>query len=197
MKFNYDKSVAEFFDIMYKKEILQLVTLEEVRDALHTNQLLSKNCAIHAFESIYTEHNRVLYIGSWFGILTNCLLKNFPNISIDEIDMDIRCSLISKRLNIDYNSNHYTADINVFDRINNYDTVINLSTEHMSNDWYNKIKPGTRVVMQSNNFDVIGDHINCCANLQDMQNKFNLTETTFADTLELNVYNRFTLAGIK
>lgn len=192
-----EKQIPKFFDIVYDPKIASLITLEEVRDACHTNQTSSKNRAIHAFESIYTESNRILYIGSWFGILTNYLLENFPNITIDEIDMDVRCSIISKRLNIDYNFNHYTADINVFDRINNYDTVINLSTEHMSNDWYNRINPGTRVVMQNNNFNVIDDHINCCLNLEDMQNKFNLTETTFADTLELNVYNRFTLAGIK
>jgi hypothetical protein len=192
-----EKQIPKFFDIVYDPKIASLITLDEVRDAFHTNQTSSKNRAINAFESIYTESNRVLYIGSWFGILTNYLLENFANISVDEIDMDMRCSIISKRFNIDYNFNHYTADINVFDRIDNYDTVINLSSEHMSNNWYNKINPGTRVVMQSNNFDIIEDHTNCCTSLEDMQNKFNLTETTFADTLELNIYERYTLAGIK
>lgn len=192
------KQIPKFFDEVYKSEVASLITLEEVRDAFHTNQVLSKNCAIQAFDSIYSGNNRVLYIGSWFGVLTNYLLENYDGIHVDEVDMDVRCSTISRALNRwQKNFSHTTCDINKFAGLENYHTVINLSTEHMSEEWFHRLRPGTRVVMQCNNFDSIDDHINCCSSLQELQSKFNLTETTFAHTLTLNIYQRYTLAGIK
>jgi hypothetical protein len=66
----------------------------------------------------------------------------------------------------------------------------------MTTDWYDRIKPGTQLIMQSNNL-VIDDHINNCKSLDDFKSKYPLSEVKYDTTLELNIFNRFTLAGIK
>ena len=189
--------IPKFLDILYDEEIKSLVSLDEVRDAFHTNQILSKNKAIAAYDSIHRDGIKILYIGSWFGVLTNYILENY-NTFVAELDMDMRCNKLSSRLNFRHSRylGNFVADINVFDRMHEYDAIINLSTEHMSADWFARVKPGTLLVMQSNNLKV-DDHINTCIDLDDMKNKYPLTSVSYSNTLELNVFNRFTLAGTK
>lgn len=190
-------TIPKFFNILYDDEIKSLVSLDEVRDAFHTNQTQSKNQAITAYDSIHNDGNKVLYIGSWLGVLTRYLLENY-NTFITEIDIDLRCNTISKRLNQELPRylGHITADVNVFDRMHEYDVIVNLSTEHMTDDWFKKVQSGTQLVMQNNNLQ-IDDHINNCTDLEDMKKKYSLSNISYESTLQLNVYNRFTLAGTK
>ena len=67
----------------------------------------------------------------------------------------------------------------------------------MSNEWYNKIPNGSKVLIQSNNFDKIDDHINCVTDIDDMKSKYPMQQILYSNTLKLNLYNRLTLAGIK
>lgn len=190
-------TIPKFLDLLYDDEIKDLVSLEEIRDAFHTNQILSKNQAIAAYDTIHYDNTKVLFIGSWFGFLTNYLLQNYKN-NIAEIDLDLRCNKISTRLNYREPGylGHFTADINVFDRMHEYDTIINLSTEHKTADWFDRVKPGTQLVMQSNNLK-ISDHVNNCSDLEDMKSKYPLSNISYENTLQLNVFSRFTLAGKK
>ena len=66
----------------------------------------------------------------------------------------------------------------------------------MTTDWYKRIKPGTQLVIQSNNL-VIEDHINNCKSLDDFKSKYPINKISYENTLELNVFNRFTLSGVK
>lgn len=190
-------TLPKLFDILYEDKISSLVTLEEVRDACHSNQIASKNQAIQAYTSVHKDNDSVLYVGAWFGILTNYLLENFK-LSVTEIEIDYRCRTISKRLNYGQENyvDHYIVDVNLFDRLDQYDTIINLSSEHMPTDWFDKVKPGTKLVLQNNNLQ-IEDHVNTCDNIDVMKSKYNLTSIAYESTLELNVFNRYTLAGIK
>ena len=67
----------------------------------------------------------------------------------------------------------------------------------MSNEWYNRIPNGSRVLIQSNNFDKIDDHINCVTDIDDMKSKYPMQQILYSNTLKLNLYDRLTLAGIK
>ena len=67
----------------------------------------------------------------------------------------------------------------------------------MSNKWYNRIPKGSRVLIQSNNFDKIDDHINCVTDIDDMKSKYPMQKILYSNTLKLNLYDRLTLAGIK
>jgi len=183
--------IPDFLDILYTADVRRLITLEEVRDAFHTNQILSKEHAVAGFRTL--SPSNTLYVGSWIGFLTYCLKKEFPNIKFSELDIDHRCATFSKYFS---QVPHYTCDIQYFNMLSEFDTVINLSCEHMDNRWFDRIKHGTNVLLQSNNLR-IDDHVNCCDSIDEMKEKYNLTNITYSHTLELNVMNRYTLAGIK
>jgi hypothetical protein len=193
-----EEYIPKFLDMLYDEEILKNLSLDEMRDAFHTNQIQSKKEAILGFDTISKNATSVLYIGSWLGFLTRVLIEKYPNIDFTEIDMDMRCKAISGRFNYLFKNylGHHTADIDSFDRHYQFDTIINLSCEHMNMDWFNDIKPGTQLIMQSNNL-VIDDHINNCDSLETFKNKYPLSEIKYSHTLKLNVFDRFTIAGIK
>ena len=193
-----EQYIPKFLDMLYASEIAKHLTIEELRDAFHTNQIQSKKQASLAFDSISNNANKVLYIGSWLGFLTRALIEKYPSINLYEVDMDTRCKDISGRFNYTFKNylGHQSIDIDDFESINEFDTVINLSCEHMSVDWYNRIKPGTQLVIQSNNL-VIDDHINNCESIDDFKSKYPLSKISYENTLELNVFNRFALSGVK
>jgi len=193
-----EEYIPRFLDMLYDEEIAKHLTIEEVRDAFHTNQIESKKQASLAFDAVSDDAKKVLYIGSWLGFLTRVLIEKYPNIDFTEIDMDKRCKEISGRFNYTFKNylGHQSMNIDVFGHEHEFDTIINLSCEHMTTDWYNRVKPGTQLIMQSNNL-VIDDHINNCKSLDDFKSKYPLSEIHYENTLELNVFNRFTLAGVK
>jgi len=184
--------------MMYDSEIAKHLTIEEVRDAFHTNQIQSKKQASLAFDSISNNTNKVLYIGSWLGFLTRVLIEKYPSINFYEVDMDTRCKEVSGRFNYTFKNylGHQSINIDDFESLNDFDTIINLSCEHMTTDWYNRVKPGTQLIMQSNNL-VIDDHINNCKSLDAFKSKYPLSEIKYENALELNVFTRFTLSGKK
>jgi len=193
-----EEYIPKFLDMMYDSEIAKHLTIEEVRDAFHTNQIQSKKQASLAFDSISSNAEKVLYIGSWLGFLTRALVEKYPSINFYEVDMDTRCKEVSGRFNYTFKNylGHESINIDDFEAINEFDTIINLSCEHMTTDWYKRIKPGTQLVIQSNNL-VIEDHINNCKSLDDFKSKYPISKVSYENTLELNVFNRFTLSGVK
>jgi hypothetical protein len=190
--------IPKFLNMLYDEEIAKHLSLIEIRDAFHTNQIQSKKQASLAFDAISDNTNKVLYIGSWLGFLTRVLIEKYPNISFEEVDMDTRCKEISGRFNYTFKNylGHQSMNIDDFGREQEFDTIINLSCEHMTTDWYDRIKSGTKLVIQSNDL-VIEDHINNCKTLDDFKKKYPLKKIEYSNTLELNVFNRFTLSGIK
>ena len=193
-----ESHIPKFLDMLYDEEIAKHLSIVEIRDAFHTNQIESKKQASLAFEAVSGNANKVLYIGSWLGFLTRVLVEKYPSINFYEVDMDTRCKEVSGRFNYTFKNylGHQSVNIDDFESINDFDTVINLSCEHMTTDWYKRIKPGTQLVMQSNNL-VIDDHINNCKSLDDFKSKYPLSEVKYDTTLELNIFNRFTLSGVK
>jgi len=193
-----EEYIPKLLDMMYDSEIAKHLTIEEVRDAFHTNQIQSKKQASLAFDSISSNAEKVLYIGSWLGFLTRALVEKYPSINFYEVDMDTRCKEVSGRFNYTFKNylGHESINIDEFEAINEFDTIINLSCEHMTTDWYKRIKPGTQLVIQSNNL-VIEDHINNCKSLDDFKSKYPLSKISYENTLELNVFNRFALSGVK
>lgn len=190
--------IPKFLDILYEDPVGSLIQFSEVRDAFHSNQIISKTDAVYAFNALMNFPKNVLYIGSWFGFLTRYICENYPHHTVSELDSDPRLDIISRRFNVGLTNfkDRFIVDAFGFDEYYRYTTVINLSTEHMTDEWFGKIAPGTECVLQSNNFK-INDHINTCVSLDDMKQKFNLSTVFYENTVQLNAYNRFTLAGIK
>ena len=192
--------IPKFLDMLYDEEIAKHLSIVEIRDAFHTNQIESKKQASLAFEAVSDNANKVLYIGSWLGFLTRVLVEKYPSINFYEVDLDTRCKEVSGRFNYTFKNylGHKSANIEDknFNRWQEFDTIVNLSCEHMSTNWYRKVASGTQLIMQSNNL-VIDDHINNCESLDDFKSKYPLSEIKYSNTLKLNVFDRFTISGIK
>lgn len=191
--------IPKFLDILYEDNVRDNLTLNEVRDAFHSNQIISKNDAALGFSKLPKLTNkRILYIGSWFGFFTRYLCEHYPDYTIDQIDMDQRLEQINKRYCSDMPNygEYFNVSVDLLENLEQYSAVINLSTEHMSKNWYQRLLPGTTILMQSNNFE-LDDHINTCKTIDEMKLRYPLSSIFYENTIELNIYNRFTLAGIK
>ena len=81
----------------------------------------------------------------------------------------------------------------------NPDTIINTSCEHISNftEWYNKIPNGKVVVLQSNNYFEVDEHVNCSVDLEDFSRQIPMSSTLYEGELQLEKYTRFMKIGYK
>jgi hypothetical protein len=78
-------------------------------------------------------------------------------------------------------------------------TIVNTSCEHIENftSWYDKIPNGKIVILQTNNYFDIDEHINCSESLSDFANNTPMTTVLYSDELILPKYKRFMRIGIK
>lgn len=199
MNFQVEKYIPEFMDCMYSEKINDVVRRDELIDMFHTNQIISKHEVIKACHKLKLENPSVLYVGSWMGYLTHILCNDF-NYNVYELEFDKRCKDVSYRFNSKFDNykEHYYGDVNtlISDFFNDFSLIINLSTEHMHDHWFRKIKKGTKVIIQSNNFDTLQDHINCVYSLDELKNKFPLSKICYESTIKCTIYERYTLVGV-
>ena len=79
------------------------------------------------------------------------------------------------------------------------DTIINTSCEHIDNfqEWYAKIPAGKLVVLQSNNYFDIDEHVNCVKDSLHFEEMAPLSKVHFAGELPLEKYTRYMRIGYK
>jgi hypothetical protein len=79
------------------------------------------------------------------------------------------------------------------------DTIINTSCEHIANfeEWYAKIPNGKLVVLQSNNYYEIEEHVNCVGSIEEFAVKAPMNNILYSGELELTKYKRFMSIGFK
>jgi len=79
------------------------------------------------------------------------------------------------------------------------DTIINTSCEHIEKftEWFNAIPRDKLVVLQSNNYFEIDDHVNCVKDLNQFKQQAPLSNIIYEGELELEKYTRFMLIGYK
>ena len=96
---------------------------------------------------------------------------------------------------------YYMTDLNSkqVQMRDNPDTIINTSCEHISNftEWYNKIPNGKLVVLQSNNYFEVDEHVNCSVDLDDFSRQTLMSSTLYEGELQLEKYTRFMKIGYK
>jgi hypothetical protein len=81
----------------------------------------------------------------------------------------------------------------------NPDTIINTSCEHIANfdEWYNNIPDGKLVILQSNDYFEIEEHVNCHKTISQFSKSTPMKETLFEGQLFLPDYTRFMKIGYK
>ena len=98
--------------------------------------------------------------------------------------------------NFYYNTDASAKLVQMKDKPN---TIINTSCEHIPNfaNWYDKIPDGKLVVLQSNNYYEVEEHVNCVKDIKEFSNMARMTGPLYAGELELPKYKRFMLIGYK
>lgn len=177
---------------------------EELLAAIFSRtQMLSKIWIGETISKFQNKFENVLFLGGW----TTHHTLFFKNIKIDNlvsVDLDTNINDDVKLFNPNAIIENKDA-MSIFDDqgnivINgvprNFDLIINTSAEHMNLDWYNKIKPGTSVLIQSNNMDDV-DHINKSIHLGEFLRKYPVTKTYYRGEFNFDSYSRFMVYGIK
>jgi len=79
------------------------------------------------------------------------------------------------------------------------DTIINTSCEHIENfpKWWSQIPPKKLVILQSNNYKGITDHINCVSSIKEFKKMASMDNLIYEGQLDLKKYKRFMLIGYK
>ena len=79
------------------------------------------------------------------------------------------------------------------------DSIINTSCEHIENfeEWYAKIPQGKLVILQSNDYFDLPEHVNCVKDSSHFEQMAPLSEVKFAGELPLEKYTRYMRIGRK
>lgn len=190
-------------------------------DMFSKGQMLSKRWLIDTLIELNLELGTVFVCAGWYGSLPMLMLET--NLKIDKIrsfDIDDTCAPVAETFNrswvmsgwkfkattmdildIEYPFTYSTkkSDGTLVTLTEMPDTIINTSCEHIEefSSWFNKIPSGTIVVLQSNNFNDLDEHVATSQTLKDFDLKAPMQKTLYLGELQLQKYTRFMKVGIK
>lgn len=188
-------------------------TPEDLGVALNRNQMRGKKWLVEQLAATLSENqgpaiDRVLILGGWYGILA-ALLLNDDRLNLQHVtslDMNPECRSVALSVNRTAVAagrfDAVTADMLEFDyeRASAPGTVIiNTSCEHLPDfaAWYDRVPKHSLLVLQSNDYYSLEEHVNCVPDLKAFQKQASLEETLFAGEIELKKCTRFMLIGRK
>ena len=193
-------------------------------DCFSRGQLQSKLWLVHELKKCNVDLGTVFLCAGWYATLATMLFES--KIKVDKIrsfDIDPTCvdiaevfnkpwladqwrfkSITQDIMDINYNEHTWqywsTANNRMSYPITDMpDTIINTSCEHIANfeEWYDNIPDGKLVVLQSNNYYEVEEHVNCVKDIKEFGNMARITGPLYAGELELPKYKRFMLIGYK
>jgi len=148
---------------------------------------------------------RIWVVGGWYGVLA-AFLFDHESLDIGEIenfDIDPSVAPVAMSLNEPQVAERRfaarTADMYALDYAGSGapDCVINTSCEHISDlpGWLGRIPRGTRVLLQSNDYFAVAEHVSAQPSLEAFERATGLSQVDFAGSLYLRKYTRFMLIG--
>ena len=139
----------------------------DFEDIFHSNQIRSKKWLIESLKLHALSNSNIFIFGSWYGILANLLFleKSLVN-NIFAIDINPEVKDGAHAFNYGLGKyTHVVEDMCKFEYPFRPNIVINTSCEHLTKEqfieWYNLIPEAVTVVLQTNNYDKIPEHVNC------------------------------------
>jgi hypothetical protein len=191
-------------------------------DCFSQGQLKSKLWLVKELKNLDLNLGTVFLCAGWYATLAVMLFEN--NLTINKIrsfDIDPSCIDIAERFNKHWEMNSWqfkSVTKNILDI--NYqketyqiqkpddsyvtltdipDTIINTSCEHIENfsQWYNLIPTGKIVILQTNDYFEIEDHVNCSDSLDQFAQITPMGKCLFSGEIDLGKYRRFMRIGIK
>ena len=160
--------------------------------------------SLSAKDKTISNANAVIH-GGWNGVLANMLFNSEIGIKhIISVDLDPICkeiaSTVNKRQEMEGMFEAVTADMCTYEYTTNPYFVINTSCEHITQEqymqWLNNIPEGAKIILQSNNYSELEEHVNCSETLDEFVKKSKLN-VEVAKELELTKYKRFMIIGTK
>lgn len=206
------EGLAVYYDSTLIADIAKTVESQTPADlgaALNRNQMRGKKWLVHQLAAtVGPAADRVLVLGGWYGILAALLLNDEKlNLKcVTSLDMNPACRPVALSINRTAAARGrfeaMTGDMLDFD----YQqaaapgtVIVNTSCEHLPDfaAWYERVPAGSLLVLQSNDYYAVEEHVNCVPDLQAFQQQAGLGETLFAGELELKKCTRFMLIGRK
>jgi len=191
-------------------------------DCFSRGQIESKLWLIKELKKCNIDLGIVFLCGGWYATLATMLFESTINVDkIRSFDIDPSCRSIAETFNkpwvkdnwqfksstkdimdINYEFESYEvirADGTTCPLDDTPDTIINTSCEHIENfsKWYDLIPDGKLVILQSNNFFEVEEHVNCVGSIEEFAVKAPMDNILYSGELELPKYKRFMLIGYK
>ena len=191
-------------------------------DCFSRGQIKSKLWIVKELTKLNLDLGTVFLCAGWYATLATMLFES--KIKIDKIrsfDIDPNCRSIAETFNkpwvkdswkfksstkdiMDINYVHDVYEVIKFDGSqcpldDTPDTIINTSCEHINNfeEWYAKIPDGKLVILQTNNYFEIEEHVNCVNGLAEFSIQTPMTTVLYEGELPLDMYIRYMRIGIK
>lgn len=168
------------------------------------SQVFSKIWMAEILSKFNVNFSNVLLIGGWLthhslylkDINYNKLFSIDPDDTINPLIEIVNPSAYveNKAINECFDANN---NITFYNKILTPDLVINTSSEHMDNEWFERLQPGTVVFIENNNASDEEDHINSSETFPDFLRKYPLSTVFYRGELSLQSYKRYALYGIK
>lgn len=189
--------------ILKKLHNITLLNNEILATVFSKSQIFSKLWMADTLNKYKLSFDNILLIGGW---LTHhsFFLKDLEYKNLYSIDPDAGINPLVKIMNPSAHvcnknmEDSFDANNNIIfnDSILNPDLVINTSAEHMNNVWFEKLKPGTTVLLQSNSSPEY-EHINYCENFGVFLKKYPLSTVYFRGETSFPSYKRYMIYGVK
>lgn len=145
----------------------------------------------------------IIIHGGWNGVLASLLFNSRLLIrQIISLDIDPTCEeiarTINKRQEIEGRFKAITADMTHYKY--DADIVINTSCEHITqeeyNQWLTNVPSKSLIVLQSNNYTDLKEHVRCAVDINDFIEQSNI-RPIFSGTFDTPKYQRFMIIGKK
>lgn len=218
----FDRYVDTQFVAAFKSFFVNDTKID--KDCFSRGQLQSKLWLVNKLKTLNLKLGTVYLCAGWYATLATMLFES--KLEIDKIrsfDIDSTCvniaevfnapwfanqwqfkSITQNIMDIDYNEHTWQSWSNTNNRMSypitdNPDTVINTSCEHIENfnQWYAKIPDGKLVVLQSNNYYEVDEHVNCVSSIEEFNASAPMTTVLYNGELELPKYTRFMKIGYR
>lgn len=215
-----DRYVSTQFIWAFKDFFINETNIDQ--DCFSRGQLSSKLWLIKELKKLDLDLGTVFLCAGWYATLATMIFENGIKVNkIRSFDIDPTCwkiaetfnkpwvkedwkfkSSTSDIFNIEYDQHTYNvnrADGTVCELTDSPDTIINTSCEHIDNfsKWYNLIPDGKLVILQSNDYFSVEEHVNCSKSISQFSKSCPMRETLFEGELFLPEYTRFMKIGYK
>ena len=194
-------------------------SIKNMEDAFSLGQLQSK---LWLIDNLPDNLGTIFVCAGWYGTLSALMFERAKNKfnKIRSFDKDESCAPIADTLNrmhvmngwqfksstldilqMSYPLSHFTVRSDGTSALLTEmpDTIINTSCEHILdfNAWYKNIPSGMLLILQSNNYFEIDDHVNCVQSISEFSSQTPMSTVLYEGELDLGKYKRFMRIGYK